>query len=436
MKVVIISHFSNQEVREYLPLDYNRRLYYFVNRLFGRKLDRNSKGAAYSDISPWVALIINELKSRKDIELVVISAQTGLKGIVSSFVSNSIKYYFFNTDFSLFLKRIIPSPKLWRFLEPNAKVVSRIIKKEKPDIINLIGSDGAYFSTTVLPIKDIPILVSLQTVYTNPDRQKHSDVDKYNWHVEEEIIKKNNYYASIVDRYYHLIKPKNSKAIFLKFEFPNSDPRDIPNEVNVETQFDFVTFAQNCTNNKGTFDALSAFAIVHKKHPETNFNVCGVRSAEAEQIMGKIVEDNNLQDCVTFTDFFEKQEGLFKHLKKSRIAVLPVKLDYISGTIRQAMALGLPIATNATIGTPTLNEEKECVLLSRIDNIQQLADNMLRLYEDKEYADMLRKNALDNISKLKTNKQKADELVDDLYAVYDNYRNGTPIPEKLIFIGN
>jgi len=432
MKVALICHFSNQEVRSYMSLDYKRRLFYLINNLLGRKIDKN-KTYIYSDVSPWVSMIINELRTKENIQLVVISAHTGLKRLAASFEVNSVKYYFFNTDFSLFLKRVVHSPRLWQILEPNSKVVKKIIKKEKPDVINLIGSDGAYFSSTVLGINKIPILVTLQTVYTNPDRYKHSTVDPFNWYIEEKVFNKEKYYACSGKMHYDLLIEKNPDVIALRFAFPHNDPRDIENAVNIKQQYEFVTFAQNCCTSKGTFDALEAFVIVHKKYPRTRLNICGMRDNNAEALMKSIIERNNIQDFVFFTDFFEKQEDLFKHLKKSRFAVLPVKLDVIPGTVTQAMALGLPVVTNATTGTPRLNDEKQCVLLCQIDNIQELADNMLLLYENSELAERLKQNAIEYTNKMMTNKQKVNLLVEDLYAVYQNSRNGVPIPDTLLF---
>ena len=168
-KVAIITHFSNKETREKLPLDYKRKLYLFVNRLFGRKLSKNS--ITYGDISPWVTNTIHELEKRDDIELYVISAHTGMKKSLSDFKIRNVHYFFFNTDFTLFLKRIIKNDDLWRKIEPNRRRVKKIIKTIQPDIINLIGADGAYFSTTILGIDNIPVYVSLQTVYSNPQRK-------------------------------------------------------------------------------------------------------------------------------------------------------------------------------------------------------------------------------------------------------------------------
>lgn len=427
MKLVLITHFSTGEVREKLQLDYKRRLYFIVNRLLGRKLPNHD--VKYDDVTPWVPDTISYLEKRSDVDLYVISAHTGMKKRVQGFKIRNVNYYFFNTDFSLFLQRVL-GDNMWSFLEPNRRVVKRIVNRIKPDVINLIGSDGAYFSNTILGIKGYPVFVSLQTVYSNPDRKKYGQVWSKNWNTEQKVFAKERYYGCMGKLHYDLLISYQPNAIGFKFAFPG---RPMPFVPEATKKYDFVTFAQACSDKKGTFDALRALGIVKKKFPNVTLNVCGMRPDNTEQIMRDIIEKEGLQENVIFTDFFEKQYDLFCHLKKSKYAVLPIKLDIISGTVHQAMALGLPVITNITTGTPTLNKEKQCVLLCEINNIDDLAQNMIKLYEDESLANGLKDNSLEHIRINRNPEKKVNMLMEDLYAVYNHYHNNEPIPEHLLF---
>lgn len=68
LKVVLICHFSNAEVRSHLPLD-SRKLYAFTRKL----LRMPAKGNTYGDIASWNTGLIEYLSSREDVELHVIS---------------------------------------------------------------------------------------------------------------------------------------------------------------------------------------------------------------------------------------------------------------------------------------------------------------------------------------------------------------------------
>lgn len=428
MKIAIITHFSNKETREKLPLDYKRRLYLFVNRLFGRKLSKNS--IFYGDLSPWVTNTIYELEKRDDIELYVISAHTGMKKSLSDFQIRNVHYFFFNTDFTLFLKRIIKNDDLWRKIEPNRRRVHKIIKTIQPDIINLIGADGAYFSTTILGIDNIPVYVSLQTVYSNPQRKLFDTVDSKNWTTEVEIHKEEKYFGSSGKMHTNLLLDNNPEAIVFDMKFPPNRFPIIPESYKI---YDFVTFAQSCSDKKGTFDAIKAISILKKKYPTITLNVCGSRDNDSIKIMEDIIKKYDLKDNIIFTDFFEKQIDLFYHLKQSKFAVLPIKLDIISGTVIQAMALGLPVVSNITSGTPELNKEKECVLLCEIDNIEELAQKMMLVYENEELAKKLRVNAYEYYKSHYDPTDSVNKLVEDLNAVYQHFHFGAEIPTHLLF---
>jgi glycosyltransferase involved in cell wall biosynthesis len=85
-----------------------------------------------------------------------------------------------------------------------------------------------------------------------------------------------------------------------------------------------------------------------------------------------MIEELKLKENIEFDDYFPKQSDMHKHIQQAKYAVLPVKLDVISGTIIDAMQIGLPVITYKTAGTPTLNKYGEVVLICDIDGINSL----------------------------------------------------------------
>lgn len=71
----------------------------------------------------------------------------------------------------------------------------------------------------------------------------------------------------------------------------------------------------------------------------------------------------------------------------------PLKLDVISGTIIEAMILGFPVITYKTTGTPYLNKYGEAVLISDIDDVNSLANNMLRIMKEPELVQKMLNNS-------------------------------------------
>lgn len=427
IRVAMVCHFSNPEVRTHLTLD-DRNLYAFVRRV----LSMPTKGKGYGDIASWDTNTINFFKDREDIELHVISAHSGLKKRVVSYEDQGVYYSFVKCEVANMLKRIIPNAKLWQTMNPMVKDVHRLVGQIQPDIVLLMGLENAYYSGTVLGLKGYPVYGLCQTIYNNPERAVFSMVDGINAATEMRIIKEHQYFGVYSKKHYDLLRKLAPDVTIFKFGFPSKGVLLEPTPC--EKKYDFVNFAQSMSTKKGFTDAIEATAIVRKTHPEVKLNLVGGGSVEQKAELAKMVEELGVKDNVIFTPFFEKQTDLFKHIQHSRFALLPCKMDNVSGTMMQAMQLGLPMVVYKTTGTPGFNREKDCALIAENSNVEDLAAKMLVLMEHPEKAEMLAKNAREFQEKRADyNRGNGDRLVANIRAIIDNYRYGTPIPQEQLF---
>lgn len=426
IKVALICHFSTAEVRDELPLD-NRKFYAFVRKVLGMP----AKNKGYSDFAPWTSSLIFNLSKLDDIDLHVISAQTGLKKIHHSFELNNVNYHFVKADFTTLMKQLIKNDKLWRKLNPMRFVVRRLIDKISPDIVNLVGAENAYISGTILDIHNYPIFVLCQTIYNNPERSQFGTVDSKNASTERLIFEKENYYGVRNLMHHNLLISHKPNAIVLDYQWPS---KKLPEVIEIaDKKYDFVNFAAGLSFNKGFHDSIRALAIVKRKYPNVKLNLIGGDGANVKNELESLIESLNLKDNVEFTSFFEKQEDMFQHLQYSRFAVLPCKMDNISGTMIQSMHYGLPLVVYETPGTPSFNKDKECVLISKHSDVESLAANMLILMDNPQKAESLRQNAKEYMSKSTDNVKKVDRLVSDYRAIIEHYHQNTVIPQNLLF---
>ena len=426
----MICHFSNAEVRSHLPLD-DRKFYTFVRKVLGMP----TKGKGYGDIAPWDTSTINYLKEREDIELYVISAHSGLKKRVVSYEDQGVHYSFVKCDMATMLKSIIHNDSRWRKINPMVKDVHRLVDQIKPDLVLLVGAENAYYSSTVLGLDKYPVYTLCQTVYNNPERVVFGEVDSKNASTEMEIIKEHRYFGVYCKKHYDLLKSIAPDRFIFKFGFPSLGKMLEPTPC--EKQYDFVNFALGMSDKKGFPDAIEATAIVKKTHPDIKLNLVGGGTEEQKAELQKLADDLGVHDNVIFTPFFEKQSDLFLHIQKSRFAVLPCKMDNISGTMNQSMQLGLPVVVYKTTGTPFFNREKECALIAEHCNIEDLAKKMLELMDTPEKAKMLKRNAREFQEKqAEYNKGNGDRLVANYRAIIDNFRKGVPIPQEQLFNPN
>ena len=429
IKVAMVCHFSNADVRSHLPLDGSRKLYTFVRKML--RMPNKSKG--YGDIASWDGSIIRYFRERDDIELHVISAHSGLKRRVVSYEDRGVYYSFVKCDVATMLKRLIPNDALWRRMNPMVKDVHRLVGQIKTDLVLLVGAENAYYSSTVLGLDQYPVYTLCQTVYNNPERVVFGEVDSKNASTEMEIIKEHRYFGVYCKKHFDLLKSIAPDRFIFKFGFPSTGKLLEP--TTCEKQFDFVNFALGMSAKKGYTDAIEALALVKKKFPYVKLNLVGGGSAETKAALQKMADDLGVYDNVIFTPFFEKKSDLFHHIQKSRFALLPCKMDNTSGTMTQSMQLGLPMVVYKTTGTPSFNKEKECALIAEHSNVEDLAAKMLELMENPEKAEMLKRNAREFQEKKAENAKRynGERLLANFKAIIDNYKNGTPIPQEQLF---
>lgn len=421
----MICHFSNSAVRARLPLD-DRRLYSYMRKI----LRLPAKSMSYGDIAPWDSNIIEGFKTRNDVELHVISAHTGLKKNVIAFTEDNVDYRFVRCDQATMLKHLIPSPKIWLWLNPMRKIVTRLVTEIQPDIVLLFGAENAYISSTILGLDNYPRMVMCQTIYNNPQRKEFSVVDKKNAYTERKIFEGNKYFSTISDMHRNLLREMKPDATIFHWEATTPLPKV---KTDVEKEYDFVNFALEMSLKKGFHDSIKALAIVKREFPEVKLNLTGGCPSNVRKELEQIIEELDIKENVIFTPFFEKQEDLFQHIQKARFAVLPCKMDYVAGTMTQCMHYGIPLVVYETSGTPSLNIEGECVMIAKNSDIEELAEKMVYFLRHPEETKQMAVRAKLYSERFTNRKKIVDEILKSCYAVIEKEKEGKDIPKEVLF---
>lgn len=425
IKLAIVCHFSNPKVRECMHFS-SSRLFNIGRRLFGLEPKRTVLG----DVSPWVTYLVEFLSKRDDIELNVVSSHSALNRKSYYFRQDNVDYHFVNIGYSTMLKYLLRFPSLWHKFNPLRRRVKHIVEQIRPDLVALIGAENGFIADAVLGLFNYPVIIQCQTIYNNPNRVKFDQVDPINAWVERELFKRAKYVAIPTKMHYDIFMNMEQNAVILDWKAKTPLP-DVP--VVNQKKYDFVCYAVNMCEKKGYHDAVKALGIVCKQYPQTTLNLVGGGSIQVKNELKQLAEQLNVVNNVIFTDFFEKQTDLFVHIQKSRFALLPCKLDHISGTMIQAMNYGLPLVCYKTSGTPQLNKEKECALIAEIGDVNELAEKMLLLIEKPEIGQMLVRNARERLKRKNNMPQIVERLVATYKAIVNKERNNSEIPEELLF---
>lgn len=413
LKVVWICHFSDSKTRVNIKFSqlYFRRL---IRLLLGKFIDK------WRDYAVWNSNAIKIFETFKDIELTVVFPHHGIKGNEQRFVINGINYICFRSEedhFFSFMHDMFFYKYKRKFLM-NRRFVKNVINEIKPDLVHVIGAENPYYSITALDIpSNIPSIVSLQTLLSDPDFLSNYPISKdeylFRAGIEEKVIRHCNYIGTKIKKFRDIIRRDiKPNAIFL--DSCLAVGVDINDTVS-EKQYDFVYFAANI--NKAADYAIEAFAIAVAAKPDLTLNISGYYSEEYKHFLDNRIAELGIKDNVFITGEKESHDDVICQIKKSKYALLPLKIDIISGTIREAMACGLPVITTKTPATPSLNDEYESVLLSEIGDYKGMADNMIRLVENRDYEELLRNNAFSVVKKRYNNISFMEELRTTYYKI-------------------
>lgn len=385
IKVVLLGHLSSPQIREHLPLVYLR------NNSFVQKYLKMGR-INYPDFASWNINTIEGFEKIEEVEMHVIAPHQGLRYWSYEYIENRIHYHFFRPEPLFPLNKIekIFYKNQYKNYPRTRRIVRNFIKKIRPDIVNLVGAENPYYSICGLDIDNIPLFITCQTVYSNPNRKRLSGtVSKYRCVIEQALFRKAYAFCCTNTMYRELIKSYVPDAIVFPLTWPD---KTFPKLSACEKKFDFAFFSMSVSKKKGIDSAIDALIIVKRHKPNVTLLVVGHTDTTIIEDIQRKIKEYNLQDNVIFHDFFPSQIEMFNYVHQARYALLPVKMDFISGTILQAMEMGMPVITHITSGTPTLNAERETVLLSEIGDVETMAAQMLRLIDDERLARKLSEN--------------------------------------------
>jgi len=420
IKIAWICTFSNQTIRDHIEVGIS-----YIEQMV-RKITDKEASCETADVGIWNTNAFAEFRKYESIELHVICPYSYLKHYHQDFVIDGIYYHFFRNEAvylsTLLLKRFQNSPYTY---PRNRKNISRLLKDINPDIIHLIGAENAFYSLSVL---DIPkggakVIAHLQTLVSDPDFEKNYPISKKGYNelinTEKLVLTRADYIGTRIIPFKDIIlQSVKPDANFLDFTLA------VAENVNRSTEakeFDFVYFAIDIS--KAADWAIKAFAIANKYYPKLTLNIVGGYTPDYKKSIDILIEKSGLSGKVYFSGKQPSHEDVMRQIRKSKYALLPLKIDFITGTIREAMANGLPVVTTITPGTPSLNQEKECVLLSAKEDFQEMANNMMKLIEDPSFTETLISNSLEKSSNIISNADVVRKYVECYQKILDKSNN-------------
>lgn len=413
IKVVWLCAYSDAELRSHLR---------FPKWHWSNVLRRMLHMDKQVDFAAWDSNALREFeKMDTDIELHVVAPHSGV-GHLQEFVSKSVFYHIFWSEWDIVTEKIkrkfnLRDDKSFRH---HRKTIKKLIKKIQPDVVHCIGIENKFHSMAVLDIpREIPVIAQLQTLVSDQRFKASTDATEteyaYDSEMEKKIMSRSDFIGTQVKRFREIIQ-RDIKPDVVFVETSLAVAENV-SDVKTEKKFDFVYFAADIS--KAADLAIEAFAEAKRQAPKLTLDIVGGYSLKLKAQLDTRINELGIGNSITFEGKLPTHEDVINHIQKARFALLPLKIDIVSGTIREAMACGLPVVTTITPGTPKLNEKVESVLLSQMGDHHAMAENMLRLVNEPEYAEMLRKNGLQLASELVSNKEIVEKYCETYHKILD-----------------
>lgn len=390
IKVAWICSFSNAKIRSKLSFRQD-----FLGRLLG-KFSGTFK-LKEVDSAIWNTNAIEEFEKIDDVEVHVICPVRHLATKVTEYEENGIHYHFFREQNSHTVRFIFHQlfTKYTSRYKRNRSIIKKFIEEIKPDLVHVMGAENPFYSLALLDVAhDIPTILQLQALLcrlvdvTRVPEEKKSFF--YKGILEKELIQRADYIGtrSKVFREY-IVKKIKLEAKFVDTRLHMAQMIDISTE---SKKYDFVYFSAGI--NKAGSEALEAFILANEKHPGITLDIVGGYEDDFKKRLDDRIQQSGIGGAVTFEGKLPLHEDVIRQIRKARFALLPLKMDFVPNTLHEAMANGLAVVTTRTEGTPGLNKDRQSVLISEQGDFEAMANNMVRLIEEKDLSTMLVHNAV------------------------------------------
>lgn len=354
-----------------------------------------------SEMAPWISLGIEEVKKRDDIELYVISPYPWIVKD-TLYVDGNIHYYLYNSGIKFIGRHW---PQVFRFdiltnFYSNKKKVGEFIKKINPDIIHLHGFENAYYSSTILQfIGNFPVLCTIQGFISMQEVPEKITIEfKKRLAIENQLMKSLSNFGVRTEHMKNAIRMINPDANFFWHEYFLNEV-DSENEGTIEykeRKYDLIFFARIC-KEKGVEDLILALARLKEDFDDIKLAIVGTASVEYVNKLKQLAAENNCLENIAFLGFQKTQEDVFRILMNSKISVLPTYNDIIPGTIIESMLRKVPVVSYKTGGIPSINIDRENIILVDQGNIGELSIRIKELLKHEtmrfELADLAYKYA-------------------------------------------
>ena len=196
--------------------------------------------------------------------------------------------------------------------------------------------------------------------------------------------------------------------------------KDIPHGIfkrkyNIDSKY--LLYLGRLDKLKGINYIIEAFSLLPEKYDEYKLVIVGRINPYKEEL-DKIINRNNLQDKIIFTDYVTEEDKLYAY-NDAEMFINPVKyMGGVSITVFESILSNTPVIVTAESGE--VIEKIDAGLIVEYANVEQLKDAIIKTFEDEDLVKKQLKNGQDYIY----NNLSWKTVTDKIIKIYENALNG------------
>lgn len=375
----------------------------------------------------WLDAMLEEAAEVVNDSIVVVNIESNPK--VSCFKSGNVTYYTLpgqpNENYDYKCKSALEG---WK----------EIIEKEKPDILEIWGTEFPYSLAAMNAAPEVPAIIYVQGILDSIAKYYISGLTEKELkkavtirdilsgttikQTKRKYERRALYEAEIVRRAGNIIIENQwAKAYYSKMEIgvkPYFLPISISNSFRehrwsegIMTPHTIMCPAANYPI-KGLHMLLKALTIVKEAYPDVRLYIPGTVLKDTKTLKSKLkqngydrlikqlIVDFNLTENVVYTGRLTADE-MAKKMAEVNCFAMTSSIENHSSTLKEAMTVGTPCVSSYVGGVPEYAVDGENCLLYRFEDYEVLAQNICRLFADKDLRAKLSKTALADMNKPK-----------------------------------
>lgn len=183
---------------------------------------------------------------------------------------------------------------------------------------------------------------------------------------------------------------------------------------------------------KGAHQVLKALPIILSKYPDTVVNFCGssvmsndwktlLRFQGYHLYLRRLVKKLGLQAHVNFLGALTEAQ-MKQAFLDANVYVMPSAIENSPNSLCEAQILGVPVVASYCGGTPTLVEDGKTGYLYRYEEVEMLAQQIMRLFDCNDFYELSKEEM--NIANNRHNPQVNAERLVEIYKQISEYYVG------------